>query len=386
MLPKIQIIDSDVDASDQLERILVAEGYEVLRTVTGQAGIALAELNRPSLVLLDTDLPDINGCEVLRALRADPATARIPILIHSAQDDVASKVAAFKAGADDYIVKPVAPAELVARIRATLRSEEKPLAHIVAVWGTKGGVGTTTLASNLAVGLRSKTGKMVTLMDAAVLGGMVEVLLNLPPAHTIADLLPRLYDLDAELLHSVLAKHSSGVLALLSAPASTDKNGVQPAHMERILAWLQPSTDYIVVDTSPSLDESTLAVLQLADQVVVVVTPEMTSLRNAKMFLNVAEALRGDSHEFTLVLNRYPIQGGLALRDIEGALRSKVAVQIPSDEALATYAVNRGIPLVTSHPRSAISKGMLRLADAVISAEKQGNRVPIVTAVLARRT
>lgn len=385
MLPKIQIIDSDADASDQLERILEAEGYEVVRSVTGQAGIAMAELNHPSLVLLETDLPDIDGSEVLLALRSTPSIAKIPILIYSTRDDVSSKVAGFKAGADDYIVKPAAPAELVARIRAALRSDEKPLAHIVAVWGTKGGVGTTTLATNLAVGLRSKTGKTVTLMDAAVLGGMVEVLLNLPPAHTIADLLPRLYDLDAELLHSVLAKHSSGVLTLLSAPASTDGNVVLPAHVERILAWLQPSTEFIVLDTSPSLDESTLAVLQLANQIVVVITPEMTSLRNARMFLNVATALHGDSQPFTLVLNRYPIKGGLALRDIEGALGSKVAVQIPSDEALATYAVNRGIPVVTSHPRSGVGKGMLRIADAVISAEKQGNRVPIVSTVLAKR-
>jgi pilus assembly protein CpaE len=298
---------------------------------------------------------------------------------------VSSKVAGFKAGADDYVVKPAAPAELVARIRASLRTEDKPLAHIVAVWGTKGGVGATTVAANLAVSLRTKTKKRVTLMDAAVLGGMVEILLNLPPAHTMADLLPRLYDLDAELLSSVLAKHSSGITALLSAPASVDGSEVQPEHLERILSWLQPASDYIVVDTSPSLDDSTLTMLQLANQVSVIVTPEMTSLRNARTFLNVAENMQSESQEFTLVLNRYPMPGGLSLRDIEGALRAKIAVQIPADQAVTTYAINRGIPVVTSHPRSGVAKGIQRLADAVIRTEKESPRAAIMSAVLARR-
>ena len=385
MVPKIQIIDHDVEAVEQLQAVLEAEGYEVLTTVTGQAGLAMAELNAPSLILLELDLPDIDGYEILRALRGTPSVAQSPIMIYSSKDDVASKVAGFKAGADDYIVKPAAAAELVARIRAALRSDEKALAHIVAVWGTKGGVGTTTLASNLAVALRNRTDAKVTLMDAAVLGGMVEVLLNLPPSHTIADLVPRLYDLDAELLSSVLAKHSTGLRALLSAPASTDGNLIGAAQFERILAWLQSSTDYVVIDTSPSLDESTRAVLQLANQILLVITPEMTSLRNAKLFLNVAQSLQENGQETLVFLNRHPTKGGLALKDIEAALRTKVAFQVPADEELVTYSVNRGVPLMLSHPRSAVAKAVGRVAEAIVKAAKEGNRVAIMSTVLARR-
>jgi pilus assembly protein CpaE len=384
VLPRIQIIDSDLDVTEQLQRTLESEGYEVLTTVTGQAGIAMAERSRPSLVVLDVDLPDIDGYEVLRALRGTPATARVPIFVHSARSEVADKVRCFKAGADDYIVKPAATAEVVARIRAALRADEHRLAHIVALWGTKGGVGTTTLASNLAVALRSKTGGRVTLMDASVLGGSMEVLLNLPPRHTIADLLPRLDDLDTELLSSVLAQHSSGVKALLSAPWRTNGNLVQPTHYERILAWLQPANDYVVVDTSPSLDESTLTVLQLVDHIVLVLTPEMTAMRSAKLFLDVARPLREQSQELTLALNRYQAKGGIGLRDIEAALRTKVKVRIPVDEALVTFSINRGIPLVVSHPRSAVAKGLSQLADEVIGAASEGKRVAIMSTILGR--
>jgi pilus assembly protein CpaE len=384
ILPRIEIIDSDIDASEQLQRALESEGYDVVTTVTGQAGIAMAERSRPSLVVLDVDLPDIDGYEVLRTLRGTPGTARTPIFIYSARAEVDAKVAGFKAGADDYIVKPAATGVGGARPRAALRSDVQRLAHIVALWGAKGGVGTTTLASNLAVALRSKTNGRVTLMDASVLGGSMEVLLNLPPRHTIGDLLPRLDDLDAELLRSVLAQHSSGVRALLSAPWRTNGNVVQPTHYERLLAWLQPANDYVVVDTSPSLDESTLTVLQLVDQVVLVLTPEMTAMRNAKLFLDVARPLREESQQLTLALNRHQAKGGIALRDIEAALRTKVKVQIPADEALVTFSINRGIPVVVSHPRSAVARGMFQLADEVIAAAKEGKRVAIMSTLLGR--
>lgn len=386
MLPTIQIIDHDVDGTAELKRILEAEGYEVLTTVSGQAGIALAEINRPKLILLDTDLPDIDGYEVCRVLRGSTHTAKAAILMYSTRAEVADKVAGLEAGANDYIVKPAAPAELIARIKAALRSEDRTLAYIVALWGSKGGVGTTAIASNLSVALRSKTGKRVILMDASVLGGTLEVLLNLPPRHTIADVLPHLGDLDTELLRSVLAKHSSGIRVLLSAPWSSNGDTVQPTQLERILGWLQPACDYVVLDTSPSMDDSTLAVLQLADQVILVLTPEMTALRNARLFLSMAETLRPESQQLTLALNRYPMKGGIKLKEIEAALRTKVDIQIPRDDALVTYSINRGIPLVTSHPRSSVAKRFFQLADAVIATAKKKQRMAVMSTVLARRS
>jgi pilus assembly protein CpaE len=386
MMPTIQIIGHDVDDTKELKRILEAEGYEVLSTVSGQAGIALAEINRPKLILLDTDLPDIDGYEVCRALRGSTYTAKAAILMYSTRAEVADKVAGLEAGANDYIVKPAAPAELLARIKAALRSEERPLAYIVALWGSKGGVGTTAIASNLSVALRSKTGKRVILMDACMLGGTLEVLLNLPPRRTIADVLPHLDDLDTELLGSVLTKHSSGIRVLLSAPWSSDGETVQPTQFELILAWLQPACDYIVLDTSPAMDDSTLAVLQLADQVILVLTPEMTALRNARLFLSMAETFGPESQELTVALNRYPLKGGIKLKEIEAALRTKVGVQIPRDDALVTYSINRGIPLVTSHPRSPVAKGFFRLADAVIATAKKKQRVAVISTVLSRRS
>jgi len=374
MSPRILVIDNDLNSEKEVQRILEAEGYEVLTAVTGQGGVMLAQRQRPKLILVDIELPDIDGYEVCRALRASPETAKLPVFIYTARAEVADKVAGFKAGANDYIVKPVAAAELVARIRVALGSVDQSLAHVVTLWGAKGGVGTTTVASNLAVALRSKTGKRVTLLDASVLGGALDVMLNLAGGHTIADLLPRLDDLDSELLGSVLARHSSGVRVLLSAPWSMDGNNVQPAQFERILGWLQEANDYVVVDTSPSLDESTLAVLQLSDQVVVVLTPEMTSLRNARLFLKAAETWGQAPDKFILALNRYPCKGGIKLKDVEGAIQNRIDVQIPNDAALVTYSINRGIPLVTSHKKSPVARGFCQVTETVIAGAEENHR------------
>ncbi|HOU24795.1 MAG TPA: response regulator, partial [Anaerolineae bacterium] len=294
MSTTILVIDHDVDVAENIQRVLRAEGLEVLTAITGQAGVVLAELNRPKLVLLDTDLPDVDGYEVCRTLRAVPSTAKTPILLYSSRTDVTDKVAGFKAGADDFIIKPVAPAELVARVKAALRSEEKTLAHIVALWGAKGGVGTTALAVNLAVALRSKSARRVTVVDSSTLGGTLAVMLNLAPQHTVGDLLPRLDQLDMELLGSVLTAHSSDIRVLASYPWAQDVSHVAPEQWQRIIGWLQEACDFLVLDTATSMDASTMAILQLSETVLIL-TPEMTSLRNAHLFLQSAASWMRDT-------------------------------------------------------------------------------------------
>jgi pilus assembly protein CpaE len=382
---KILVVDGDTEALERTEAILQAGGYQPLATVTGQAAVLMARLQRPRLILLEVNLPDFGGYDICRALRGTAGLADVPILIYTTRQEIEDKVAGFEAGANDYIAKPAAAAELIARVRAALRTEDQGLASFIALFGSKGGVGTTTMASNLAIALKAATRKRVTLLDASVLAGTLGVMLNVEPTHTLADLLPHLDEMDSELLSSVVAEHSSGVKVLLSPPWSTNGNGVQPAQFEHILAWLQQSNDYVVVDTSPSLDHATFRVLQLSHHVLMVVTPHMSSLCNTRLLMYELDTWDEMSQKVMLILNRCTAKGGLPLKDIEAALGKKVYAQIPNDEALVTYSVNRGIPLMLSHPRSAVARSVAQLAHGLVEKVEKRPRASVLSAVLGGR-
>ncbi len=367
MSPRILLIDPDLDSAERLQRVLTAEGYEVLTSITGQAGLLLARMNRPDLIVVDIDLPDMDGLEVCSLLRSSRSTAKVPILVYTARSETADKVACFKCGVQDYVVKPADLAELVVRIRVAVTSAERVRAKVVVVWGAKGGVGSSTVASNVAVALRSSTQKRITLVDASVMGGTVGVMLNVASRHTLSDLLPRIDSLDLELLSSVLASHATGVRVLLSMPWSRDGQVAQPDQLMFILDWLQEANDYLVVDTSPSLDPTTAAVLRMADLVVTVLTPEMTTLRNARLFLRIFESWGQPKEKLLLVLNRSALKGGIKKADVQSALQRSIDTEIPNDEPLVTYSINRGIPLVISHKRSPIGHSLLQLANTIVS-------------------
>lgn len=364
---KVLVIDNDLNSTDQVTELLLGRGYEVVSAVTGQGGLLQAQLERPDLVLIDVVLPDLDGFDVCRSLRNMPHLAQAPILIHSASSTVEDKVAGFRAGANDYMVKPVAPAELLARVEAALGAGERPRARIITVWGSKGGVGVTTLAGNLAVALRNHSGKKVTLVDASVLAGTLGLMLNLPPQRTTADVVEQIDNLDGELLASMLTGHASGVRALLSAPWSTNGNGLRPEHLDRILSCLQDSSDYIVIDTAPSLDATTVGALQVADRIVVVLTPEMTALRNARLFVSTTQSWGLLRENLVLVLNRHGMHGGIKSKDIERSLQTRLDLTLPDADTLVTHSINRGVPLVLSHKRTPLARGIVRLAEMLVS-------------------
>ncbi|GAC1404314.1 MAG: response regulator transcription factor [Chloroflexota bacterium] len=129
-MPTILIADDDQKIVDMLRRTLLYEGYTVLTAADGQQALDQAQAHHPDLIVLDWMMPRLSGLDVAKRLRAAEA---IPILMLTARDAIEDRVAGLDQGADDYLVKPFAPAELLARIRSLLRrapeSGEKPLRY-----------------------------------------------------------------------------------------------------------------------------------------------------------------------------------------------------------------------------------------------------------------
>lgn len=370
--PHILVVDDDPTIGKLLELVLDDTGFDVIVAVNGEEGFARARAQTPDLAILDVMLPGMDGYMLCRKLRENAPTQLMPILMLTAQAETRDKLAGFNAGADDYLTKPFEPKELVYRVKALLaRSHalapiDPKLARrglVWAVFGAKGGVGKTTVAVNLAVALAKHHETRVALMDADFSFGDVGAHLNLSPARTILDLAPRVDDMDDALLAKVMMRHESNVRVLLGPYRPEDAERIAPDALKKILTQLTETFDYVIADCASNYDERTLTLLENADQILMVCTPEMGPVKNTSTFIALAQQLEIPLHKIQIVLNRANSDVGIAAPEIERALQKTIPMRLMSGGRPVVLSVNRGTPIVMEQPQHPFSQQILRIAE-----------------------
>lgn len=369
---KILVVDDDATILKLLELVLRQAGYTVLTAKSGEDGLQVAQTQKPDVAILDVMLPGMNGYTLCRRLRQNSATALMPILMLTAQAETRDKLAGFEAGADDYLTKPFDPEELVARLRVLLartqpvyaaKTESPKRGALWAVFGAKGGVGKTTIATNLAVALAKQPGARVALLDADFSFGDVAAHLNLSPSRTILDLVPRVYDLDEELLGRVLIQHESGVRVLLGPYRPQDAELITAEALQMILQRLTETYDYVIVDCPSHYDDLTLLILERAEQIVMVLTPEIGPIKNTATFMEVAARLEIPTPRIRIVLNRANSEVGIAAPEIERALQMQIPLRLISGGRPVVLSVNHGKPIVMQQPQHPFSQQIARIGE-----------------------
>jgi pilus assembly protein CpaE len=235
------------------------------------------------------------------------------------------------------------------------------------MFGAKGGIGTSVVAINLAVAL-SRQDRKVALVDASLHFGDVGVLLNLQATRSIADVSKVISDLDAELVETMLTPHSSGVKALLAPGRPELAELVSAEHLKAILTEMRSMFDYVIVDTARTLKDEVLAVLDNADRIVLLGTPDIPSIKNARTFFEVSEALAYRPDKTLFVLNKMDRRSLISAKDIESHIKHPVSAQLPMDEVTAVSSINKGVPFVND-PRSkstALAQAVIQLADKLV--------------------
>ena len=393
---KVLIVDDIPETRDHLTKLL---GFESDVEVVGAAAggpeaILMATASRPDVVLMDINMPGMDGITATEKLAADVPTAAVIMMSVQGEADYLRR--SMLAGAREFLVKPFSSDELTASIRQVWAREREKLsryapvtavteisngsgepASVVAVFSPKGGVGRTTVAVNLAVAA-AQTGKRVALVDASFQFGDVGVLLNLNPRNkSIADLAGELQTGEAESLDTFMITHSSGVKVLLAPPSPEQAELIGPSAVKKVLNGLRASFELIVVDCPSSFNEPTLAVLDESDLILTLLTLEITSVKNMRLFLEVCDQLGYGPEKIRLVLNRADSTLGIRVADVEHSIGRKVDHTIVSDGRSVVYALNRGVPFFLSNREAQVSQDIQRLAAAVTG---PAPTVPIVRA------
>ncbi len=375
MAEKILVVDDDLDTLKLVGLMLERQGYEITVATNGELGLSKAATEKPDLILLDIMMPDIDGYEVTRRLRADPNMAHIPIIMFTAKSMVDDKVAGFEVGADDYLTKPTHPAELTAHVKAVLarsaqaRTTPSEKATTIAFLGVKGGLGTTTVALNVAIGLQTR-GQEVVLAELNPGRGTVALDLGIPSPLGLGHLLARaLKDIHLRSVDAELITHKSGVRILLSSyrPRDTDMEQAVP-QMEAIVRNLTVMCTTLLIDLGSGIRPHVKPVLQLCDRVLLVVEPVFPAPSIARALIDELHGSGISKSKMSLVLvlrERTSLQ--IPWRQVEGDLGLPLAGIITPSTEQAHQASQGGMPIVTMQPDSLMADQLQKLAANIAS-------------------
>jgi pilus assembly protein CpaE len=396
---RVLIVDDIPETRDHLSKLLGFEGdIDVVgAAASGTEALQLATSLTPDVVLMDINMPDMDGIATTEMLARAVPTASVIMMSVQGESDYLRR--SMLAGAREFLVKPFSSDELTASIRQVFTREREKMTRmavvaaeaggprttpsqtpsgepgqVVAVFSPKGGVGRTTVAVNLAVAAATELGKKVVLVDGSFQFGDVGVLLNLNPKNkSIADLVPELEQAghEVESIDTFVINHSAGIRVLLAPPSPEMAELITPAGVKRVIEALRLTHELVVVDCTAFFNDTTLAILDSADTILTMLSLEITSIKNMRLFLEVADQLGYDGGKVRLILNRADSALGIRVTDVEHSIGRKVDETIVSDGRSVVYALNRGVPFFLSNREAQVSQDILRLARAVVGERVQ---------------
>jgi pilus assembly protein CpaE len=370
----ILIVAPDPGVAARLQGPLAAAGHRV--NVSPSAG-STQEAIAGADVLLVAGLSTDAAAELCRGVKGSAERGGPGVCVLTATDDVEARVALLEAGADEVLVESVDPRELEARVEALItRFRRAPRAgggttpagrprRSIVVFSPSGGVGTTSIAVNVAIALALGNPGRVALVDLHLPFGQVATLLDLRPVRSILELAadePALTD--PSQLTAYATRHASGLLSYTAPTEWHSRADLAPSAAVALVETATLAHDRVVVDLGSAIDERALAVLLQADAVVLPVRPEIPSLRGLRSLVDVLATRDADLERAVIVLNH--TSGPVAMlkpRDVETFLGRSADVEVPYDPTTCVRAVNQGIPVLLSSPTSPAGEAFARIAD-----------------------
>jgi len=391
---RVIIVDDIAETRENIKRMVqFDQNIEVVGIArTAQEAIDLCQQLKPDVAIMDINMPDIDGITATEIIRKK--VPQVQVIILSVQSDQNYMRNAMKAGARDFLSKPPMIDELTSAIRraGAVAQEEKSkffstiqagatsgsaqtlqsmVGRILVAYSPKGGVGTTTIATNLAFALQSPDCR-VLLIDGNLQFGDVAVFINEQGKNSLIDLLPSLDELDAELIQDVLITHQATGLHILAAPArpelAAQVNGEQ---FTKLLAYLRHLYNFIVIDTTSILTDIVQASIDTADFILLITNQEIPALKNCHQFLSLADSGGIPRERILFIMNKWDKRIAITPEKIGESLKQKIVISIPYDERTPLVAVNRGIPFLVDSKTLPISRSIVSLAELIVEKCKE---------------
>ena len=374
--PEIIVVDPDIDARTDTAHMLEAADLSVVgESDYGIDAVTMANERPPDVFLVTMEEPVARAIQTIEMLvSAAPQAATIVV---SSLADAGSVRSAMVAGARDYLIKPLKPEDVTRAVYGVLEQEERRRQQaegelsetaargtIITIFGAKGGIGKTTVATNLATSLVRITNSNVCLVDMDTRFGDVAIMMDVAVEHSIADLALRIDELDRESIKDALTEHHTGV-AILPAPLHpTEWRNLTPQHIERIVDLLAQGHDYIVIDTPGTFNEIIAATLELADIILLMTSMDIASIKDTALALEMLRAANVSEDKVKLIINHSTSANTLREEDVERVLEYEVTWRIPHDYNVAN-SNQLGIPIVIAKPYARVSRAVTEMAHAL---------------------
>ena len=377
----VVIVDDIAETRENIKKLLQFESdIEVIGTArTGREAVAIAKEKRPNVIIMDINMPDMDGITATEQITKDVPSAQIVIL--SVQSDSDYLRRAMMAGARDFLTKPPSGDELISTIRrayeiSRARALSMPVqgsggssgqatavqeGKIITVYSAKGGVGCTTIATNLALALQTEETK-VAVIDCNLQFGDVAVFFNIKPQHSVIELFESAESLDPDFIGSVAISHTSGIRVFLAPPSPEQADVVQAAQVKKTLEILRNMFTYVIVDTASALTDIALSIFDVSDKIVLVTTPDIPSIKDARIFFDLIDALNYPLDRIMFTLNRVDKRGGITAQNIQDSIKHEVTAQIPLEERVL-FSINNGVPLFSTNRNLPFAQSIADMAN-----------------------
>lgn len=387
MKEKIRVIIAD-DVRGIRENVKTMLTFDDRIEVIGEAEngedvIFLAREARPDIILMDINMPGKDG--ITAATEISIENPEISIIMISVQNEQEYLRKAMSAGAREYIIKPFSNEDLINTVVRVYEMESKRRqkmvipkkegeevnSKVITVFSTKGGVGKTTIATNLSVALAKKTMKSVALVDLDLLFGSAAIHLNISTKKNISELVKVINNLDEETMEDYLVGHFCGA-RILTAPIKPEyAEYITALHVEKIIKVLKKRYHYIIIDTAQNFEETTLAALDASDKILFISTMDLPTIKNVRTGLEVMETLKYPESKIHIVLNKATEQFGIKYKDFENTVNRKIWASIPEDNFTVTNAMNKGFPFVMTRTKTEVSKSISRIGEMLSVGPKE---------------